>query len=370
MKHYRITRFVITVLFLFAGVQFAPAIAKPVPDVTEENYTSAFVTTSDFETGHFATIKIKGKESTAKKYNKAELSSDAITKTIDEKIYVVNRMGQDNITIYSPQNFKKPLIQFSTGNGSNPHDIVLANSFKAYVSLFEKGYLLVVNPNTGTELKRIDISSFADSDGIPEADQMVLIDGILYVTLQKLDRYNYYQPVANGELLVIDTKSDTIIGSIVLSGQNPYDIIYNELMDKLVISETGSFYDLTDGGIETVDPNTHEISGFILSESAFEGNITEFAMKPLSSQGYMIVTDASYNTSVVRFDLSEVEILNEVYATYGFYIFGVAVDGENLLLGDRTPKKPGVRIFSTVTGEQITKKPIKTGLPPYSITFY
>jgi len=328
----------------------------------------AFVTTTDYETGHFATIKLVDQSVTQ---YQLELSSDAIPKTIGGKIYVINRLGQDNITIFSPPDFSHPLIQFSTGNGTNPHDIVLASTDKAYVSLYEKGYLLVANPITGAELKKIDISSFADNDNIPEADQMVIVDGILYVALQKLDRYNQYQPAENGEILMIDTGSDTIVGSITLSGQNPYDIFYNKLMGKLVISETGSFYDLTDGGIETVDLDTHEVSGYILTESELGGNITEFVMKPSSNQGYIIVTDGSYNTSIVSFDLEKAVKLKDILAPKaGFIHSGIALGSGKLLVGDRSFTNPGVRIFSTQTDEQITTKPINTGLPPFSITIY
>ena len=327
----------------------------------------AFVTTTDYQTGHFATINL---EDQSVKIYELNLSSDAVTKTINHKIYVVNRYGQDNITVFSPNDFSKPIIQFSTGNGTNPHDIVLVNNDKAYVTLFEKGYLLVVNPNTGAELKRIDISFYADKDGIPEADQMVIVHNTVYVTLQKLDRYNQYQPAENGAILMIDTINDSIIGSIALSGQNPYDMAYSELMDKLIISETGSFYDLTDGGIETIDLDTNQPSGFILTESNLGGNITEFAMKSLSVQGYIIVTDAAYNTSIVSFDLAEAKKLNDIYGTSGFYISGIAIAEDNLLMGDRTIEKAGVRIFSTLTDEEITTKPIDTDLPPSSITVY
>jgi len=360
----------------------------------------AFVTTTDYETGHFATINLD--DQSVKIYDVA-LNSDAVAKTIDDKIYVVNRLGQDNITIFSPPNFSAPLIQFSTGNGSNPHDIVLSSSDKAYITLFEKNYLLVVNPNTGEELKKIDISSFADSDGIPEADQMVIVNGILYVTLQKLDRFNYYQPAGKGQILMIDTASDTILGSILLTGQNPYDINYQNSTNKLVVSEVGSFYDLADGGIETVDLNgciswhdvidkydayvngqtawsevitcyieytTHGISGFILSEKDLGGNITDFVMKPLSSQGYIIVTDSSYNTSIVSFDLEQAVKLKDVLIGNGFIYSGIALGDEKLLVGDRTSTKPGVRIISTLTNGEITTKPINTGLPPLSITIY
>jgi outer membrane protein assembly factor BamB len=326
------------------------------------------VTTTDYQTGHFATIKIE--DQTVKKYD-LDLSSDAVAKTINHKIYVINRLGQDNITIFSPEDFSSPLIQFSTGNGSNPHDIVLVSDDKAYITLYEKGYLLVVNPNTGAELKRVDISSYADSDGIPEADQMIIIGNIVYITLLKLDRAHQYQPAANGEILMIDKRNDSIVGSIKLAGQNPYDIAYSELMNKLIISETGSFYDLTDGGIETIDLDIYQPSGLIISEVDLGGNITEFAMKPSSSQGYIIVTDSSYNTSIVSFDLEQAIKLKDILKpNMGFIYSGIAVTEEKLLVGDRSVKNPGVRIISTVTDEEITTKPIDTGLPPFSITVY
>ena len=361
----------------------------------------AFVTTTDYETGNFATINLD--DQSVKKYEIA-LSSDAVAKTINDKIYVINRYGQDNITIYSPPNFSTPPIQFSTGDRSNPHDIVLSSSDKAYITLYEKNYLLVVNPNTKEELKKIDISSFADSDGIPEADQMVIVNGILYVTLQKLDRFNYYQPAGKGQILMIDTVSDTILGSVLLTGQNPYDINYQNSTNKLVVSEVGKFYDLPDGGIETVDLNgclswhdvidTYDayvsgqtawpevitcyneytrqgVSGFILSEEDLGGDISDFVMKPLSSQGYIIVTDVDSNTSIVSFDIEQAVKLKDILnPKKGFIYSGIALGDDKLLVGDRLSSNPGVRIISTLTDEEITTKPINTGLPPFSITIY
>jgi hypothetical protein len=371
MKRTQIKIFFFSLALSLIGMQHVLAQEGSVPNLENYRKPYAFVTTSDYETGFFATINVRNKSVT--KYQ-LELSSDAVARTIDGKIYVVNRFGQDNITVFSPQNFAKPLIQFSTGNGSNPHDIVLASSNKAYVSLYEKGYLLVVDPTTGIELKRIDISSFADKDGVPEADRMVIVDGILYVALQKLDRNNYFEPAGNGEILMIDIESDTIIGSIVLSGANPYDIFYHQGMDRIVASEVGSFYDLTDGGIETVDPYTREASGFILTESDLGGDITEFAMTPFSGKGYIIVIDgATYdnNTSVVSFDLERGEKLKDILAPKaGFIHSGIALGSGRLLVGDRNFTHPGVRIISVATDREITTQPLDTGLPPNSITMY
>lgn len=328
----------------------------------------AFVTTSDYQTGHFATINLE--DQSVKTYQ-LELNSDAVAKTINSKVYVVNRLGQDNITVFSPSNFSNPLIQFSTGNGSNPQDIVLAASDKAYISLFEEKYLLVANPNTGEELNRIDISQFADSDGVPEAWKMVIVDNTIFVVLQMLDRSNYLEPAENGKILIVNTSNDTITGSITLSGKNPYDIFYNQMLNELVVSETGSFSDVTDGGIETVNVGTSQPSGFILTESDLGGNISFFAMKPSSNQGYIIVTDDSYNTSVVSFDLETAIKLKDVLnPKAGFIYSALALCDSKLLVGDRSITNPGVRIISTLTDEEITTKPINTGLPPLSITVY
>lgn len=331
-------------------------------------YDFAFVTTTDYSTGHFAVVNLHAQS--ASEYQ-MEMSSDAVARTIDGKIYVMNRLGQDNVTIFSPSDFLHPLIQFSTGSGSNPQDIVLANSGKAYISLLDRNYLLVVNPNTGTEIMKIDISSYADADGIPEAWRMSIVDGIVYVLLQELDRYNFYQPAQNGTILAVDTESDTVIGAMTLSGKNPYDIWYQRSMDKLIVSETGSFADLADGGIETINLDNYEPSGFTLTETALGGNVSFFVMKPSSSRGYVIVTDGSYNTSVVSFDLQPAEKIKDVLAPKsGFIHAALAVDPLNLLVADRSFTNPGIRIVSTVTDEEITSSPINTGLPPLSITLY
>src|SRR3972149_7297122 len=95
--------------------------------------------------------------------------------------------------------------------GTNPQDIELASATKAYISLLATNYILVVNPQTGQEIKKIDISAYADSpDGIPEAAGMTIVGNRLFVALQKLNTWSCYNPTDTGKILVIDTVNDTL----------------------------------------------------------------------------------------------------------------------------------------------------------------
>ena len=97
------------------------------------------------------------------------IHSDARVRTFGSRVYVLNRLGQDNIIVLDTSDLSTPLTQFSTGDGSNPHEIIVVNDEKAYVSVYERDYVLVVNPSTGDSLATIDLSSFSDADGLPAA---------------------------------------------------------------------------------------------------------------------------------------------------------------------------------------------------------
>ena len=61
----------------------------------------------------------------------------------DGLLYVVNRFGQDNVQVLNPAQGFATVQQFSTGAGSNPHDIAFASPVKAYVTRYELADLLI-----------------------------------------------------------------------------------------------------------------------------------------------------------------------------------------------------------------------------------
>ena len=96
----------------------------------------AFVVTTDFSTGGLSAIDLDTRQVASQV---ATVHSDATLRVYGRIIYVVNRFGQDNIQVIDPDGSYATLRQFSTGNGSNPQDIVLVSFHKAYVSRYATG---------------------------------------------------------------------------------------------------------------------------------------------------------------------------------------------------------------------------------------
>ena len=165
---------------------------------------TAIVTTTDFATGSLATISSEGEVSV----NILLINSDATVVFYSGLVYVINRFGADNILVLDPEDLSNPKVQHSVGNGTNPQDIEFASPDKAYVSTLNSAELLIIDPKDGNELGQIDLSAFADSDGIPEMAQMAMVGDKLFVTCQRLENF---APTDKSVVVVIDTKTDTIV---------------------------------------------------------------------------------------------------------------------------------------------------------------
>ena len=206
---------------LFAALFLAAALG------TAQAQSDIFVLTSDFSTGSTAFLPAGGSEA---QINILGVHSDAVGHYDNGRIYIINRFGQDNILVLDAADLSTPLTQFSVGNGSNPHDIEIVAPDKAYVTRYGTSELLVVDPRDGTELARIDLSAFADADGLPEVSQIVRVGGRVYLSCQRLDRNGSWGPVDDSFLIVVDIASDSLVDvdpdvegvqGIVLSAPNP-----------------------------------------------------------------------------------------------------------------------------------------------------
>ena len=103
------------------------------------------------------------------------------------------------------------LRQFSVGNGSNPQDIAFISDSKAYVTRYDSNELWIVNPTTGVHTGTVDLSSLADSDGLCEMDKMIIVNNLLFVSLQRLDRNYYWLPSGTSYIAVVDCVADTLL---------------------------------------------------------------------------------------------------------------------------------------------------------------
>ena len=339
--------------------------------------SGVFVVTSDFTTGSTAFLAL---DAEAADTDLLAVHSDAVARFFDGKVYIINRLGADNILVLDEGDLRTPLVQFSVGNGSNPQDIEVLSADKAYVTRLARTELAIVDPRNGDELGTIDLSAFADDDGFPEMTQMAQAGSRVYVLTQRLDTNDpFYAPTGTSYVVVIDTDTDSLVDmddstdgvqGIELAAPNPNAIV--AIGSKLIVSEVASFSDRS-GGIEvlelSVDGSEVSSHGLVIGETALGGDINTIAMAD-ESRGYAIISDENFANHVVPFDLATGEVGARLEELSTGFMQSLEIDGDRLIVADpgtfADPDGAGLMIFD-VTSAELVAGPISTGLPPVSI---
>ena len=301
------------------------------------------------------------------------ISTDVVLREHGGMVYAINRFGADNIQVLDPAAGFATTVQYSTGNGSNPHDIAVVAPHRAYVTRNQEATLRVVDPATGDELGTIDLAALADGDGLPEMDQMALVGDDLFVTLQRLDQDNFFIPSGPGAVAVIDTTSEQVVASFALQGRNPASRLENDGR-YLYVATTGDF-GVADGGVERIDPSDATASTTVVSGADLGGDLSELAIAG-ATKGYVVVSAFDFasgasSNRVVAFNPTTGVILGDVFANNAFLPdIRISPDGALLAITDRTPANPGVLFFDTAT-HGLVAGPIHdpSRLPPSSLVF-
>ncbi len=352
----------VTVDELVAGVDAALVGVEVTPQ--------AFVTATDYQTGAFATIGLDAPRTVRPTSPSSQLSSDPVARRSNGMVYVVNRFGTDTIRLLDPAQDYVTRFECSTGSGSNPNDIALASATKAYVPLFARKNLLVVNPSARADctdfvIDSVDLSPLADADGIPDMNQAAVVGDYVYVSLQRLGNF---MPTGPGALAIVDTRTEELAGSIELTAANPFAETKGLTVDgsSLLVSEVG-YFGVNDGGIERVDLASRTAQGFIITEAAIGGDITDFVVVS-EHRGYALVSDQNFMVSLVAFDPAAGTRTSTVTVPGSLSDIELNSRGE-LFAADRSIVRPGVRIFQVSDGSELTSQPISVGLPPATIVF-
>ena len=310
----------------------------------------------------------------------SNIYSDAIARYQDGKVYIINRLGRDNIQVLDPHIGYSTVMEFSVGTKSNPQDFIKISNSKAYVSLYNKDQLLVVNPELGTFTGEIDLNSYTDSDGYPEAGQMVLHENRVYLAIQRLNRSNTQQnwpPADYSLLLEIDTVTDKVANEYKLQSTNPIFLKKVEIFGEshIVVNTPGylGFNFKIDGGIEAFNLRTKALrEGFIYSETTAGGDILDFVIKD-DTVGYANVEYQDFSTSIQKFNPTTGEKLSELanFSSKNGYVSGMLLAPNGYLyLGDATFSNPGVMIYNTNQGDtKITPTPVSVGLRPIQLIY-
>lgn len=349
-------------------------LALAAPAAATAAQTRAFVTTTDFATGALSAVNL---DTRAVTQNVAGVHSDTRVRWNEGRVYVINRLGQDNIQVIDPAQGYATVQQFSTGPGSNPADIAFISPTRAYVTRYELADLLIVNPQTGATLGSVPLGAFADADGIPEMDQMIRVGPYVFVSVQRLDRANGFIPTDSSLVVVIDSRTDTVVDTdpvaagtqaILLAGQQPFTAWgFEKSTSRLLIGCVGSF-GAQDGGVEWIDPVNFASLGHAITEAALGGDIVDLVWNG-PAHSYAIVADASFNTLLVSWSAASGLVTGTVFAPPGFVLADAALnDRGELYVAMNDFLSPGLRIFDAGP-DTLLAGPISTGLPPFQICF-
>jgi hypothetical protein len=215
------------------------------------------------------------------------ISSDPVARVEDGRPVVVNRLSFDNVQGLDPHDGFKTAFEHSTGNGSNPHDLVIREEQGhpvAYVTRYEPPYndLGIFDLKDGSILGSIDLQAWTSSpDVLPRADQVLELGGVLWVTLQDIDtRFTTY---GNGRLAIVDPVARQVVQAIDLAGQNPFDsLVYSADTGLIYVGLAGIFPGLLKqaltGGVEAIDPVARRSLGLLVDDDALGGNVSAVAV--------------------------------------------------------------------------------------------
>lgn len=349
-------------------------------DLNHPSGNTAVVVGTDFVTGTLTAIPL-GSPAEATR-NVAVVHSDAAIRSYGGSLYVVNRLGADNIQVLNPSNFETTL-QFSTGNGTNPQDIIVTAPDQAFISLYQPDdnssedlsveEVLSVDPSTGNVKGSIDLTPLTADDGerLARASDMVAVEGEIFVGLQDLS--GTFAADQAGKIAVIDIDTASLVDSVTLLGRNPIAMDWSPDTGLLYVANA-DFVDTSSsfGGIEIVNPSSRASGGIFIDDLDLGGSLGDIEVH--GTKGYVVVGffDEAFNflSKVVSFDLEpgKTPTLTEVFVGGGF-IQDIAIDENgHLLVGDQDPTVSGIVTVDLETNTPIGD-PVTTGGAPTSITF-
>ncbi|MCB1161325.1 hypothetical protein KDL67_01415, partial [bacterium] len=227
----------------------------------------------------------------------ATIHADAVAREHGGLVYVVNRLGADNIQVLDPAQDFATVHEFSTGTASNPQSIAFsADGSRAYVPRQNADDVLIMDPETGATLGAVDLSAWADDDGSCELGDCLAVGDRLFVAVLRLDRDFFWLPVGDSYLAVIDMTTDTLVDcdpvapgvqAIPLTAADPSWEL-GRAGELIHLSCVGT-YGLLDGGVELVDPAALTSLGLCVTESALGGDVGDVVWVS-ATRAYAIVS--------------------------------------------------------------------------------
>ncbi len=210
-------------------------------------------------------------------------NSDLTVDCHGEYFYRIERFTGENVTRFHISEPGTALSQFSTQDSSgvetgssNPYQLVFVSDTKAYLLRYGSPKVWIVNPSAQTsetfKTGEIDLSAY-NIDDAPQTAAGVIVDGKLFIAMQRLKTSDFSFAPQQAYVAVIDTATDSEIDTqpgqeglkgIALPVKNPGDIEYDPDSGLIYVQGTGRYgaFDGSrdpeySGGIAAIDPTRY-----------------------------------------------------------------------------------------------------------------
>jgi len=335
-------------------------------------------------------------------------TSDITVVANGQHFYRIERYRHDNVTKFDISNPQSVLWQYSTtGPGeanSNPQDLVFTAPDKAYLIRYGTTHAWIVDPTaiqvSGFKVGELDLSAYADQDGLPEMNRAVVVGDKVFIVAQRMNRgaaSGIWEPNP-AYIAVFDTLTDIEIDTGIEIGENrrkgipltqavgtdrevrienPVAIQYLPESNLIYIQGAGrySFESVQGkftGGIAAVDPDTFDVH-MVLDDGTLEnhpyGNISGMVIA-LPEKGYFVGYESWENSTLYGFNPSTGEVFGPIESLRDKQINVLEAGGSldhagRVWISDRTDG--GIAILNPA--DDRIEDFLKTGLPPLKTVF-
>ncbi len=263
--------------------------------------------------------------------------------------------------------------------GINPQDVAVDADGRLWVARFEQPTVAIIE-HDGSLSGTVDLSPYADADGLPEASAVHIVDSRAYVTIERLDRCGGWVATSPGLIIEIDVATRKVVNSIELGGANPFGRLVPAPWDSsgntVAVALSGAILSINDGdAVAMVDLKSGMVTGFG-REAELDGSVVEVVLAA-PDEAYVIVSnpkDPSTNvTSLVRINPQTGQMSHKLLDSRtesnpggGYCHRGLAVVGDHVLVGSKVPCETGIFVIDRQSGQQLgVIHPAK--LPPIAI---
>ena len=287
---------------------------------------------------------------------KVSLYQDSRIFPIDGKIFVLEGLSIDNISVFDPSK-NKVTAQIKLDDSSNPVDVVKANDDEVWVALQNAPKIVKVSVEKKKVINKIKTKDFIQGKAIsPNVVDLEVTGDTLIALFQRMDE-NWGTP-APGLIALYTLDEGKLLDTIRLAKYNPQTMGFAK--GKLYVGSIAG-YSTEDNGIEVVDLAKKK-SSVVVDGKKLGGGVFSMALNSDDGIAYVAVYEAWGTITLAQVNLSDKSIKKIKGISNIIGSLAYDSDAEILYIGNDD-------YFYSYKGDKVEKieNAAKDALQPYGI---